>query len=138
MKLLARILLAIITFGLLSLLFTSCQAHRERMQKKYCTPDTAIVLIRDTILTKEVKTDTFFHYKVDTLTLTKDKLTIRYIKRGDTVYLEGECKGDTIYYTKTIKVPYLAPAEKTAVKWYVWLLAGFGLALFLVAVLSKK
>ncbi len=58
------------------------------------------------VFTESVKVDSVFkETKVfDTLRLTRDKLTIKYVKLpGDSVYLEGECAGDTII--KEVKIP---------------------------------
>jgi len=62
--------------------------------------------INDTIkiTTKEVKVDTIFTpTDGDTVTLYKDRLRVQYVRKGDTVYLSGECQADTIY--QTISVP---------------------------------
>ena len=62
--------------------------------------------INDTIqiTIPQVQVDTFFQGKDgDTVTIYKDKLRIQYVRQGDTVYISGECKSDTIY--KTISVP---------------------------------
>lgn len=84
---------------------TSCAAYRERMQKKYCTPDTLKVMVHDTIRTETVRTDTIFHESVDSVTIFKDKLKIVYRKVRDSIYINGECEGDTIYISKEISVP---------------------------------
>ena len=63
--------------------------------------------INDTIqiTIPQVKVDTIFQGKDgDTVTLYKDRLRIQYIRQGDTVYISGECKTDTIY--KTVSVPF--------------------------------
>lgn len=86
--------------------------------------------IRDTIsiVTESVKTDTVFSlYEVhDTITITKDNLTIRYYHDTihDSIYISGEC--DTIF----VKVPYeriveyKVPCDKVIVKkgisWWYW------------------
>ena len=57
------------------------------------------------IITPTVKTDTIFSsVPGDTVTITKDKLTVKYVKlAGDSVYIEGECKSDTV--VKVVKLP---------------------------------
>ena len=84
---------------------TSCSAYRARMQRKYCSADTVKVMIHDTIRTETVRTDTIFHESVDSVTIFKDKLKIVYRKVRDSVYINGECEGDTIYISKEISVP---------------------------------
>ena len=84
---------------------TSCSAYRARMQRKYCSQDTVKVFVHDTIRTETVRTDTIFHESVDSVTIFKDKLKIVYRKVRDSVYINGECEGDTIYISKEISVP---------------------------------
>jgi hypothetical protein len=88
--------------------------------KRFCSNDTTTLIIRDTIRTETVKHDTSFIYKGDTVTITKDKLVIRYFRVNDTTYISGECIGDTIYITKSVKVPTMQP-KPSPFKWY-WLL----------------
>ena len=53
----------------------------------------------------EIKHDTsFIDTTSDTTYIYKDKLRIKYIRVGDTTYIEGECKGDTIIQTINIPV----------------------------------
>lgn len=84
---------------------TSCAGYRARMQRKYCSQDTVKVVVHDTIRTETVRTDTIFHESVDSVTIVKDKLKIVYRKVRDSVYINGECEGDTIYISKEISVP---------------------------------
>lgn len=81
-----------------------CKAYKEKVLRKYCTQDTIVKF--DTTFIESVRVDTAFadHYMTDTLTITKDRLVLRYIKRDSIVYLSGECLPDTI--VKTIKIPY--------------------------------
>ena len=53
----------------------------------------------------EIKHDTsFIDTTSDTTYIYKDKLRIKYIRVGDTTYIEGECKSDTIIQTVNIPV----------------------------------
>ena len=53
----------------------------------------------------EIKHDTsFIDTTSDTTYIYKDKLRIKYIRVGDTTYIEGECKSDTIIQTINIPV----------------------------------
>jgi hypothetical protein len=60
----------------------------------------------DTVVTDSVVTDTIFKHNLvrDTLTLHKDKLTVKYFYNttDSTVYLWGKCDGDTVYVDKQI------------------------------------
>jgi hypothetical protein len=102
--------------------------------KRFCSNDTTTLIIRDTIRTETVKHDTSFIYRGDTVTITKDKLVIRYFRVNDTTYISGECIGDTIYITKSVKIPTIQP-KPHPFKWY-WLL--FAALLGAVIVLTIK
>jgi hypothetical protein len=102
--------------------------------KRFCTNDTTTLVIRDTIRTETIKHDTSFIYRGDTVTITKDKLVIRYFRVNDTTYISGECIGDTIYLEKVIKIPSIQP-KPHPFKWW-WLL--FAALLGAVIVLTIK
>jgi hypothetical protein len=102
--------------------------------KRFCSNDTTTLIIRDTIRTETIKHDTSFIYKGDTVTITKDKLVIRYFRVNDTTYISGECIGDSIYITRYVKVPTIQP-KPHPFKWY-WLL--FAALIGAVIVLTIK
>jgi hypothetical protein len=102
--------------------------------KRFCTNDTTTLIIRDTIRTETIKHDTSFIYKGDTVTITKDKLVIRYFRVNDTTYISGECIGDTIYLEKVIRIPSTQP-KPHPFKWW-WLL--FAALIGAVIVLTIK
>jgi hypothetical protein len=60
----------------------------------------------DTIVTDSVVTDTIFKHNLvrDTVTLRKDKLTVKYFYNttDSTVYLWGKCDSDTVFVQKQI------------------------------------
>jgi len=93
---------------------------KKRAIEKFCTTDTLEVTLHDTIRTETIRKDTAFVYAGDTVTIVKDKLVIRYFRTSDTTYISGECIGDSIYITKTIRIPTLQP-KPHPFKWY-WLL----------------
>lgn len=72
--------------------------------------------INDTIqiTIPQVEVDTFFQGKDgDTVTIYKDKLRIKYVRQGDTVYLSGECQTDTIYQTVSVPVEQIVVRKQT-------------------------
>jgi hypothetical protein len=93
---------------------------KNKCVERFCTTDTLEVTLHDTIRTETIRKDTAFVYKGDTVTIVKDKLVIRYFRTSDTTYISGECIGDSIYITKTIRIPTLQP-KPHPFKWY-WLL----------------
>lgn len=84
-------------------------------------------MVKDTVITNTIKRDTVFkYYTRDTVVVREGKLVMKYFynSHDSTVYLNGNCKGDTIYIEK--KVPY----EKTTVeldywpRWLKWFVIG--------------
>ncbi len=103
-----------ILIAILYCLICSCYTKQQAIDK-FCSKDTASVMvtIHDTILTETIRTDTIFNDDVDSVYITKDKLEIVYVKKFGKVYIEGKCKGDTIYYEKKvlIEVPIDCPKQ---------------------------
>ena len=103
-----------ILIAILYCLICSCYTKNQAIDK-FCSKDTASVMvtIHDTIRTETIKTDTIFNDTVDSVYITKDKLEIVYIKKFGKVYIEGKCKGDTIYYEKKVlvEVPIDCPKQ---------------------------
>ena len=103
-----------ILIAILYCLICSCYTKNQAIDK-FCSKDTASVMvtIHDTIRTETIRTDTIFNDTVDSVYITKDKLEIVYVKKFGKVYIEGKCKGDTIYYEKKvlIEVPIDCPKQ---------------------------
>ena len=94
---------------LLLLLFTSCSPSYRlnrllALHPELKTPDT--LLISDSVIIPQVRFDTIFDYKTipDTVIIQKDRLQIKLRKINDTLFLTGNCKGDTVYITRKIPV----------------------------------
>lgn len=103
--------LGCIVFALIS---CSPEKKLQRLVKKHpelLKKDT--IYIHDTILTKEIKTDTFFVSKktTDTFYLDKEKLKIQIIRQRETIRVSAQVKQDTIFIEKKI------PVEKIHVKY---------------------
>jgi hypothetical protein len=96
LKLIATALIVWLYFSL-----TSCYTQKKCVEK-FCKADT--ITIHDTIRTETIKADTVFSVQVDSITIIKDKLKVVYKRIHDSVYISGECAGDTIYYTRQIPV----------------------------------
>jgi hypothetical protein len=123
---------------LISLLFScSPQKRLNRIIKNHpelIRTDTIIVrdTIRDTvnIATDLTRIDTVFSFSqvFDTITITKDNLTVRYYHDTvyDKIYISGEC--DTLWIEVPFEkiVEYRVPCENILVeeniKWWYWLL----------------
>jgi hypothetical protein len=116
------------------LLFTSCYTKNQAIQK-FCNQDTIQVttIIYDTIIIDSVKVDTVFNESIDSVFITKNKIEIKYIKKFGKVYIEGKCKGDTIFYEK--KVMFEVPCTTPKLSWYKQLAADYWFILPLILVL---
>lgn len=88
------------------------------------------------VLVPSVKRDTVFKSEVgDTVVITKDRLQVKYVRlAGDSVFIKGECKADTIYkevpitITRQIHTPdkWRSPAIGMAVIILLIFLGGLG------------
>jgi hypothetical protein len=74
------------------------------------------IIVHDTIVIKAIKVDTFFNSSIDSFTIIKDRLEIRYKKIGEKIFIQGECKGDTIYKTKLVQVQ--VPTKVKKLEWW--------------------
>ena len=118
-------------YTIIALLVISSCFTKKKCVKKFCSKDTLVVTLHDTIRTETIKHDTAFVYKGDTITITKDRLQIKYFRVNDTTYIEGACKGDTIYITKSVKVPTIQPKPHPFKWWWLLMAALFGAVLVL-------
>ncbi len=99
---------------LIILLLASCSPTKRftRLIEKYpylITTDTVVIKDTITLYVPEVHTDTVVTIKelIDTVTLTKDRVTVKawYVPKEKKVYIQGKC--DPIYITKIVdrKIP---------------------------------
>ena len=114
----------LITILCITLIFSSCLYTKKRAIEKFCTTDSIpySIVVHDTIVIKAIQVDTFFNAKLDSFIVIKDRLEIRYKKVGEKIFIQGECKSDTIYKTKfvNVQVPILKPKLEWWVEYY-WL-----------------
>jgi hypothetical protein len=103
---------------LIILLLASCSPTKRftRLIEKYpylITTDTVVIKDTITLYVPEVHTDTVVTLKqlIDTVTLTKDRVTVKtwYVPKEKKVYIKGKC--DPIYVTKIVE-------RKVPVKYY--------------------
>jgi hypothetical protein len=116
------------------LLFSSCYTKNQAIEK-FCNKDTIQVstVIHDTIIIDSIQVDTVFNQSVDSVYLVKDKIEIRYVKKYGKIYLEGKCKGDTVFYTKEVFVK--APVLTKKLLWYKQLAADYWFIPLIVIIL---
>jgi len=116
----------ILIYFILLLITTSCSEAKKlrRAEKKIymLTQKYPDLLKKDTlhdtfsIVTPEVRYDTQFVDKPgDTTYINNGKLEIKYVRIGDTTYIEGKCKSDTIIQTVEIPVERIVIRKETIV-----------------------
>jgi len=108
----------IISIVCITILFSGCLYTKKRAIEKFCITDSIpySVLVHDTIVIKAIKVDTFFNSSIDSFTIIKDRLEIRYKKVGEKIYIQGQCKSDTIYKTKLVQVQ--VPTKIKKLEWW--------------------
>jgi hypothetical protein len=108
----------LITILCFTYLLSGCLYTKKRAIEKFCITDSIpySVLVHDTIIVKSIKVDTFFNSSIDSFTIIKDRLEIRYKKIGEKIYIQGECKSDTIYKTKLVEVQ--VPTKVKRLEWW--------------------
>lgn len=120
--------LALLFISLFLLIGCSPAKRLDRFQKNHpylfeTVTDTVTITIHDTIHTETVRTDTIFHIDFDTVRIEKEKLKIRLIRQNDTIFVDGECVGDTVYVTEEIEVPIESTQpkrqEKDNTNWWI-------------------
>jgi hypothetical protein len=137
-----------VLFSLILIIGCSPQKRLARLIDRH--PElvrTDTMTFMDTVRTRTVEIDTIIMWsqlnRTDTITLIKERLTVRLIKKTDTLELQGEYLGDTIYIEKQIPVEKVVftPSSKNDFKHESFLigfvLGGF-LVLFFMMLLSFK
>ena len=126
----------IIIIGTIAAIILSGCYTKNQAVKKFCNNDTLHITttIHDTIIIDSIKVDTVFSEKIDSVYLVKDKIEIRYVKKYGKIYLEGKCKGDTIYYEKQVLIE--VPCNTTKLPWYKQLAADYWWILPLIVLCS--
>jgi len=108
----------LITILCLTILFSGCLYTKKQAIEKFCIADSIpySVLVHDTIVIKAIKIDTFFNASIDSFWIIKERLEIRYKKVGEKIFIQGQCKGDTIYKTKLVQVQ--VPTKIKKLEWW--------------------
>ena len=103
---------------IIALLIASCSPTKRftRLIEKYpylITTDTVVIKDTITLYVPEVTTDTVVTIQqlIDTITISKDRVTVKtwYVPKEKLVYIQGKC--DPIYVTKIVE-------RKVPVKYY--------------------
>jgi hypothetical protein len=83
------------------------------------------VFVDHPVFIEEVKRDSiFFSLPGDTVRIEKDRLRVTYVRLpGDSVYIEGECKSDTVKIQVPITITNTIES-KSGFSWYYLIIAG--------------
>lgn len=93
--------------------------------------------ISDTTVINKIRVDTAFKNEIsrDTITITKERLTIKYFNRGDTIFWSSKVEADSIIKEIPVIVNTVSTVkESLKVKWYHKL--GVGILLFIFFILG--
>lgn len=122
----------------------SCSANwhlRKAISKNPDLLKPSYVIISDTLIVPSVQHDTIFQFGLvrDTIVMVQDRLTVRYFynTKDSTVYLQGECKADTIIREIKVPCPEQVVYEKGGKEWP-WILLGVAGYLLLGFILLRK
>ena len=95
---------------------TTKRAVRHINKAKVLAPELFIDYkdtLRDTVfMPLEAISDTFVVTEYDTIKIDKERLRIEIIKQKDTLYVEGQCKEDTLYLERIVEVPIIQEAPQ--------------------------
>ena len=110
----------LITLAALTLFACSPIKRHQRLVERHPYVHTdQITTVHDTfeVIVPQVQVDTVTHVNFDTVIIEKDRLRVQLVKVHDSIYVEGECKSDTITVTRTIEVPTYV-SENPRMKWW--------------------
>lgn len=130
------------------LILASCtpQKRLNRLVKKH--PELIKVdtlSVHDTIHIETIKADTVFKDTTflrllrDTITVVNDRLTIKQYYYRDSIFIEGECKGDSIIREIRVPYKYIQPVTKVKTPAYmIIVLVGLVILLILLGIKSLR
>ncbi len=130
------------------LILASCtpQKRLNRLVKKH--PELIKVdtlSVHDTIHIEAIKADTVFKDTTflrllrDTITVVNDRLTIKQYYHRDSIFIEGQCKGDTLIREIRVPYKYIQPVTKVKTPAYmIILLVGLVILLILLGIKSLR
>ena len=99
--------------ALLISIVSGCYTKKTAIEK-FCTKTTAdtTIIKHDTIVLDSTRIDSVFSTIIDSVFIQQGKLSIRYIKMRDSIYLSGKYDSDTIVRidTFTVSIPIFIPS----------------------------
>lgn len=123
---------------LILLIFVGCVSKKRC--KELCTTDTITINVIDTINIESITHDTILSVKFDTILISKDKLQVKLIRVRDSIIINANCKGDTLYIYKQVKAPvqtYNFTKWEVAKKYWQYLLLILFIGIIIGVILRK-
>lgn len=113
------------TLIILTLLVMSSCVTKKKCIEKYCTTKTAdtTIVIHDTTVIESTHTDTVFSSRIDSIFIQQGKLSIKYIKVRDSIFLSGKYDADTIIRTDTVRISLPCPTYNCNLTAWEWIKA---------------
>ncbi len=129
-----------ILFSLFFFILFSCDpvARHQRLVERFPyvhRNDTTFVKTVDTFFVKKITKDTFFSVNFDTVFISKDRLKVKLIRVNDTIRVNAECSGDTVYVTKY--QPVIRTYSEVSKKRFPWWLVILALILLVLSQVAK-
>lgn len=125
---------------ILAILLSSCSAswHLKQAIRKGSEISSDTVTKRVAVFIPQVVKDTIFESRPgDTVRIEKERLRIKYVSLpGDSVYIHGESRADTIVREIPVTVTQIVTAPKDN-KWK-WIAIALGVILILLFLIMKK
>lgn len=127
-------------FFILLFLLSSCSAswHLQKAIQKGAQVKTDTVVKPITVFIPSVVKDTIFESRQgDTVRIEKERLLIRYVNLpGDSVYIKGESRADTIIREVPVTVTQIISAPKNNT--WKWIAIALGVILILLFLIMRK
>jgi hypothetical protein len=110
---------------ILAVFFTSCSPEKRLHRLLALHPELVqndTIRITDTTFLPELRIDTIVHESKlhDTITITKEKLTVRIHRLRDTIYIAAHQEPDTIIITKEIPVEKVIHKQPEPIHEKIW------------------
>lgn len=113
--------------------------HKLKALQLGATVTSDTVYVNVPVFIKEISKDTLFLSKPgDTVIITKDRLKVKFVDLpGDSVFIEGKCVADTLKILVPTTVTEIVHGVEPKIKWWMYLIAGFGIGIILALLLRR-
>lgn len=127
----------LISLAALTLLSCDVVKRHQRLVERHPYVHTSeITTVHDTIevIVPEVKIDTVTSVNFDTVIIERERLRVQLVRVRDSMFVDAECKSDTIKVTRTIEVPTYVSTEPKE-NWFSRLISFAWIILFVLIII---